>query len=96
VSVAEAVASGDVRRALEAIRDDLAVALDAADVNMKPQIAGQLRAVLADLRALPSAPVAQPDGVVTIDDAKAKRAARQQSAAAAASAPAAGGGKRRG
>lgn len=71
-----AVSSGDYRAALEAVRDELALAFDEASAGVKPQVASQLRAVLADINALPSAPVAQPAGVVTLGDAKAKREAR--------------------
>jgi hypothetical protein len=40
------------RAALVALRDTLARAMDDADLNMLPQIAGQYRATLADLDAL--------------------------------------------
>lgn len=76
-----AVSSGGYRAALEALRDELALAFDEASAGVKPQVASQLRAVLADINALPSAPVAQPAGVVTLGDAKAKREARIAAAA---------------
>jgi hypothetical protein len=80
-TVADKVA-GDQRSALEAMRDVLAEAMDEAPATVKAQIASQLRQVLADLRSLPAAPVAAPAGVVTIADAKSRRAARQSAAEA--------------
>lgn len=47
-----AARSGDHRKALEQLRDSLAVALDDADAAVAAQIAGQYRNVLADLAAL--------------------------------------------
>ena len=83
MDVAPIALKGDQRETLEAMRDALAQAMDDAPATVKAQIASQLRAVLADLRALPSAPVTQPAGVVTIADAKQRRAARQSAATAA-------------
>lgn len=80
----EAAQSGDTRRALETLRDELASAFDLAPPTVCAQIAAQYRATLADLAAL--APVKMTStipGVVTLDDAKAKRAARQSAATAA-------------
>jgi hypothetical protein len=51
-ALAEACASGDLRRSLEALRDVLAVALEAADTNVKANISGQLRATLTQLAEL--------------------------------------------
>lgn len=48
----DAARSGDHRRALEQLRDSLAVALDQAEPQVAAQIAGQYRNVLADLAAL--------------------------------------------
>jgi hypothetical protein len=84
----------DHRGALEAMRDALAEAFDECPPTVKAQVASQLRAVLADIRALPAAPVAAPAGVVTIADAKSRRAARQSAAEAPAAAKA--GGRKRG
>lgn len=84
-----AAQSGDARRALVALRDGLAKAFDDADVNLKPQISGQLRAVLADLAALPVEKKATP-----VDEIRARREARR-AAAAASAAPAVPGKQRR-
>lgn len=70
------VGSGDRRRALEALRDRLAADLDVAPVTVAAQIAGQLRAVLADIAGLP--------GVVersASDDLAKRRKARRAAAA---------------
>lgn len=48
-----ACATGDTRKALEAMRDDLADALGKCDPAVKAQIAGQLRGVLRELDGLP-------------------------------------------
>jgi hypothetical protein len=71
-TVLAAAQSDDARRALVALRDGLAKAFDAADVNLKPQISGQLRAVLADLAALPAEKKATP-----VDEIRARREARK-------------------
>ena len=89
-SVSEAAASGDIRATYEAIRDDLAKKLDGAPPAVAAQIAGQLRAVLKDLAAMPAAKV-----VPKRDDLRARREARRR-AGAAAVAPAAKGGRKRG
>ena len=83
VSVAGVARGGDVRLTLEAVRDVLAQALDDADANVKPQVAAQLRATLQDLAGLPPVEVRR-EGVVTIGDAKRRRADRQSGASAAA------------
>lgn len=51
-SVVEACASGDHRRALEALRDSLARSIEDADANVVPQVAAQLRATLTQLAEL--------------------------------------------
>jgi uncharacterized protein (DUF2267 family) len=83
MAVADVAKLGDQRATLEAMRDALATAMDEAPDTVKAQVASQLRQVLADLRALPQAPAVQPAGVVTIADAKQRRAARQSAATAA-------------
>mgnify|MGYP003426066461 CR=1 FL=1 len=95
MSAVEDICSDDPRVALEAVRKDLAQAFIDADVNVKAQVAAQLRAVLADIRSLPALPQPVPSGVVTLDAAKARRADRQQSAAAPDAVATSGGGKRR-
>ena len=67
----------DVRVALEALRDQLADALVAADVAVKAQIAGQYRAVVKDLAALGAAD----DEGDLIDELAARRAAARVSKA---------------
>ena len=51
----DAARSGDRRQALEHLRDTLAATLDECDPNVRPQVAAQYRATLADLAALPKA-----------------------------------------
>ena len=48
-----AARADDQRVALVALRDTLAAAMDDADANMLPQLAGQYRATLKDLAELP-------------------------------------------
>lgn len=88
-SVLDAAKSDDYRRTLVALRDGLATAFDTADPNLRPQISGQLRAVLADLATLPAEKKATPT-----DEIRARREARRQSTAAS-DAVAAGSGKQR-
>ena len=78
------VASGDQRRALEALRDRLASEIDRADekgVAVLAQIAAQLRAVLKELAGLPEA-----KAVSKADELAARRKARRAKAATSASA----------
>lgn len=77
--VATAAATGDRRKTLEAIRDDLAAKLDRAEPAVVAQIAGQLRQTLADLAALP----AESKGSKT-DEVKERREARRRAGAKAA------------
>ena len=86
-SVAAAAASGDQRAALEAMRDKLAADMELADPAVVAQIAGQLRATLKDLAALPPAA-----GGSKTDEVRARREARRRAGAKAA--PAAGRGGR--
>lgn len=88
-SVSEAAASGDVRAVLEAMRDDLAVKLERAEPAVAAQLAGQLRAIVKDLAAMPAAKV-----VPKRDDLRARREARRVAGAAAES-PASKGGRQR-
>lgn len=85
-SVATAAASGDQRAALEALRDKLAADMEQAEPAVVAQIAGQLRATLKDLAALP--PVA---GGSKLDEVKQRREARRRAGAAAAPASGRGG-----
>lgn len=72
MAMLDAAKSGDRRRALEALRDELAAALEHADVAVKAQLAGQLRAALKELDELPKASVESP-----LEKAKKKRAERR-------------------
>ncbi len=64
--------NADRRERLERLRDQLADAIAGAEANMLPQLAGQYRATLADLAALP--PVV---GKVSVkDELKARREGR--------------------
>lgn len=73
----EAAQSGERRDALVALRDDLAAALDAAEPNVKAQLAAQYRAVLSELAALPDE-----TKVSKRDELAARRAGRQSAAPA--------------
>lgn len=70
----------DRRRRLEELRDQLAAAIGACSENMLPQLAGQYRATLADLAALP--PVVEKVSVT--DELKQRRSRRIATATAAA------------
>jgi hypothetical protein len=72
MSALEAAQTGDRRKALEAMRDILAAAMDSADPAVQAQLSGQLRAVLKDLADLPVAKPKSP-----LEQAKAKRAGRR-------------------
>lgn len=66
------VQSDDRRRALVAVRDALAAAMQAADPAVQAQLAGQLRAVLKDISDLPTVAAGSP-----LEAAKQQRAARR-------------------
>lgn len=74
MALSAAAKSGDRRKALEALRDELARALEDADVAVKAQLAGQLRATLKDLDELPSVSVDS-----SLEKARKKRADRRAS-----------------
>ena len=74
-----AARSGDRRAALVVARDTIARAMDECDPNMLPQLAGQYRATLAELAALPTAEV-----VSKRDELRARRDARAKDRGAAA------------
>ncbi len=87
--VLAAARSGDVRRTLEAMRDNLATQMDGAEPAVAAQISGQLRQVLKDLRELPA------DAEVSkSNELAARREARRIANAKVATAPAKGGRKR--
>lgn len=69
------LALADRRLRLESLRDALTVAVTDASRRDLPPLAGQLRAVLADLAALPDM-----SGVSDVDDLAAKRARRRATA----------------
>jgi hypothetical protein len=77
--LAATIRLGDPRTSLEALRDELAEALEAADPAVKAQLAGQLRAVLKDLSSL-----SDDREVSTADDLAKRRADRIAGADAAA------------
>jgi hypothetical protein len=68
----EAAQSNDRRKALEAVRDSLAAAMDAAEPSVLAQLAGQYRQTLKELAELPEAVPSSP-----LEQAKQKRAARR-------------------
>jgi hypothetical protein len=70
------VASGDERRALEAMRDALAAHMEQADSNVVAQVAARLQAVVKRLAELGSQPT---EGSAT-DEIARKRAARRAAA----------------
>lgn len=72
-----AVGSGDLRSRLERLRDILWDAVLEADVAVKAQLAGQLRAVEKDIAALPDA-----KKVSKADELAARRLAARQHAPA--------------
>jgi hypothetical protein len=72
----------DRRERLETLRTQLEQALATCSENMLPQLAGQYRATLADIAALP--PLVEKVSVK--DELKAKRAGRVAAAKAGASA----------
>ena len=75
---------------MEAMRDDLAEKLERAEPAVAAQLAGQLRAIVKDLAAMPAAKV-----VPKRDDLRARREARRV-AGAAAEPPATKGSRKRG
>jgi hypothetical protein len=75
---------------LEAIRDQLAAQLELAEPAVAAQIAGQLRATLKDLAALPAVKEGS-----KLDEVKQRREARRRAAAKAAPAASRGGRQRR-
>jgi len=67
------VVTDDRRERLERLRDQLTAAVESCSENMLPQLAGQLRATLADLAALPEPAERQS----LTDELKQRRAARR-------------------
>ena len=65
-----AAQSGDRRAALVTLRDTLARSMDECDANMHAQLAGQYRATLAELAALPAA---EESGLRLLQGARAQR-----------------------
>ena len=68
----EAAQTDDRRKALIALRDSLAAAMDGAEPNVMAQIAGQYRATLKELAELPEA---KPDSA--LEKAKKARTTRR-------------------
>jgi hypothetical protein len=77
-SLVTAVRSGDRRRSLERMRDQLAERLEAAEGKDAAVISKELREVMRELESIPTG-----KEVSTSDDLAAKRAARLAEAAAA-------------
>ena len=77
----EAAKSGDRRRALEALRDELAGLLDDGPPGIAPQVAAQYRATLADLADLENARVR-----TAVDELKERRQRGRNTADATANA----------
>lgn len=82
------VVANDHRARLERLRDQLTAAIESSSDNMLPQLAGQLRATLADLAALPA-----PEEKVSITDELKQRRAARRGAAPTTAAPSTGTGK---
>lgn len=80
-TVAKAAATNDVKKALVALRDRLAVAIDDASENMLPQIAGQYRNVLSDIADLEAAERGPARGVTPSHAKFGQRRQNRQSAA---------------
>lgn len=76
VEVSAVIADGDRRASLEAIRDKLGRELEQAVGRDAATIAKELRAVIAELDALPGGKEAS-----TVDELHARRAARRADAA---------------
>lgn len=77
----QVVIEGDHRRALEAMASKLAEDWDLAPVTIRPQIAGRLQAVLAELATLP-----EPKTKSRLDELADRRKARMATAQALAAA----------
>ncbi len=90
MTLTKAVQSGDQRKALTALRDELARAVEAADAEKKAPLARQLTIVLDRLAALPT------EGVKSTVDQLARKRAARRAKAKVVDAPARGGDKRRG
>jgi hypothetical protein len=60
----EILRTGDHRASLEALRDELAAGMVAADPNVKPQYAARLQAVLLELASFPSVERSEVDDLV--------------------------------
>ena len=71
MSIEDAARTGDRRKALEAMRDAMAAAMDIAEPAVIAQIAGRLAAVLKELDELGSS-----KKVTGLDELKQRRAAR--------------------
>jgi hypothetical protein len=80
-SLLETLRTGSYRTQLEALRDELVLALEGSPAGAKAQTAAQLRAVLKDLDAMPDL-----KKTTVADDLAARRKSRRAETAAAASA----------
>lgn len=74
-----AVCSGDRARALQAILEHLAAAMVEAPAYSIAPLAGAMRAILADLdKVARPEPLQRPAGVLSTQEARARRAARRE------------------
>lgn len=71
MGLSDALASGDRRTALEALREHLAARLETAPDNVAAPIAGQLVKVMQELEALP-----EPEEGTALDELTKRRARR--------------------
>jgi hypothetical protein len=76
MALTDEVASGDRRRALEAMRDTLAQHMTTAESSVVAQIAARLQAVIDAIDALPT-----DSGVSRVDEVRRRREARKSKAA---------------
>jgi hypothetical protein len=76
MALTDDVASGDRRRALEAMRDVLAEHMTAAESSVVAQVAARLQAVLDAIDALPAEA-----GASRVDELRRQREARKTKAA---------------
>lgn len=82
MSIESAARSGDQLATLEAMRDSLAVAMDAAEPAVIAQVAGRLEAVLKRISEL------RPARKETLDDVLAQRRAAREGGAVVSARPA--------
>ena len=82
----EEIKSGDRRRALVAMRDELAAHMSAAGPNVVAQIAARLQAVLTELAGMPEEKSSAKGAPPTADEVRRQREKRRSTTAARKSA----------